>query len=214
MDGRETGGSRGGRSGQGRPAGRGGQKSGRHGHQPRDLPLARVVPRKGLHVRGSVSEGAGAPRTVGRGGMKFAILEMLAQKPRHGYEIIREMEESSGGLYSPSPGAVYPNLQAMEDQDLVSSSVEEGKKVYSITQEGSAFLAQHEEKARSHRERWESHWGHGQSAEQGEALRLIHEGLHAVKRAVRASAGDADRLKEIGAVLREAASSIEGIASR
>ena len=61
-------------------------------------------------------------RLFERGGIKFAILEMLKDKPRHGYDIIREMEEQSGGFYSPSPGAVYPTLQALEDQDLVTST--------------------------------------------------------------------------------------------
>ena len=87
--------------------------------------------RGSMHVRGPMSEAA--PRSVARGGIRFAILGMLKEKPRHGYDIIREMEDSSGGLYSPSPGAIYPTLQALEDQDLVTSVTEEGKKVYSIS---------------------------------------------------------------------------------
>ena len=84
----------------------------------------------------------------GRGGIKFAILELLKEKPRHGYDIIREMEERSGGVYTPSPGVIYPTLQALEDQDYVTSDEQEGKKVYSITDSGSAYLQGHKERMR------------------------------------------------------------------
>jgi DNA-binding PadR family transcriptional regulator len=84
----------------------------------------------------------------GRGGIKFAILSLLKEKPRHGYDIIREMEERSGGLYTPSPGVIYPTLQALEDQDYVTSNEQEGKKVYSITDSGSAYLQGHKEQMR------------------------------------------------------------------
>ena len=88
------------------------------------------------------------PRFFERGGIKFAILAHLKDKPRHGYDIIRDMEEQSGGFYSPSPGAIYPTLQALEDQDLVTSSMEEGKKVYTITEAGLAYLEEHKERAK------------------------------------------------------------------
>lgn len=76
----------------------------------------------------------------GRGRVKFVILELLKEKPRHGYDIIREMEERSGGAYSPSPGVIYPTLQALEDQDFVRSAEQDGKKIYSITEAGLAYL--------------------------------------------------------------------------
>jgi DNA-binding PadR family transcriptional regulator len=165
-----------------------------------------------MHVRGPMSEAA--PRVVARGGIRFAILGMLSDKPRHGYDIIREMEDMSGGLYSPSPGSIYPNLQALEDQDLVTSSTEEGKKVYAITEAGSAYLEQHKERAESHRERWRTQWGGGQEGEAGETLKDIHDAFYQVKAAVRDSAGDADRLKAIGEVLSEAAVKIGAIVER
>jgi DNA-binding PadR family transcriptional regulator len=174
---------------------------------PRGVPGSR-----GMHGRGSLPEGG--PRSVARGGIKFAILGLVKDKPRHGYDIIREMEESSGGLYSPSPGAVYPTLQALEDQDLVSSTTEEGKKVYAITEAGVAYLEEHKERADSHRERWESHWGRGLEGEPLQAVGEIREALGEVKGAVRDSAGDPVKLKEMGAVLREAAAKIGDIAMR
>ena len=149
-----------------------------------------------------------------RGGIKFAVLEHLKAKPCHGYDIIRDMEEQSGGFYAPSPGAIYPTLQALEDQDLVTSNLEEGKKVYTITEAGLAYLEEHKEKAKSHRDRWEAHWGPGPQGESWAAFADIRETLGDVKRAVRRSAGDPGRLKEIGEVLEEAAGKIRDILKR
>lgn len=75
-----------------------------------------------------------------RGKFKFALLELLALEPMHGYQLIKAMEEKTGGLYSPSPGSVYPNLQMLEDMELIGSSDKDGKKLYHITAEGLASL--------------------------------------------------------------------------
>ncbi|MCL4531710.1 MAG: PadR family transcriptional regulator, partial [Actinobacteria bacterium] len=84
-------------------------------------------------------------RMFERGDLKYVILELLAEKPMHGYEVIRALEEKSGGFYSPSPGAVYPTLQMLEDLGHVTSSQQDGKRVYRITDEGKAFLAERKE---------------------------------------------------------------------
>jgi DNA-binding PadR family transcriptional regulator len=77
------------------------------------------------------------------GDMKHVILSLLREKPRHGYEIIKALEERMGGCYTPSAGTVYPTLQMLEDQGLVRAVETEGKRVYHITAEGEAFLEQH-----------------------------------------------------------------------
>jgi DNA-binding PadR family transcriptional regulator len=101
----------------------------------------------------------------GRGNVKFAILALLKEQPRHGYDIIREMETRSGGVYSPSPGVIYPTLQALEDQDYVKSAEQDGKKVYSITEAGLAYLEGHSERHGRHGEgRREARAGTGQAA--------------------------------------------------
>jgi DNA-binding PadR family transcriptional regulator len=74
------------------------------------------------------------------GELKFIILRLLKEKPRHGYEIMKALEERMWGCYSPSAGAVYPTLQLLEDQDLVRGVETNGKKVYHITPEGERFL--------------------------------------------------------------------------
>jgi DNA-binding PadR family transcriptional regulator len=68
---------------------------------------------------------------------------MLADEPMHGYEIIRRLEEESKGMYSPSPGSVYPTLQMLEDQEYVRSEQLDGNRVYRITEAGHAFRKKH-----------------------------------------------------------------------
>jgi DNA-binding PadR family transcriptional regulator len=74
--------------------------------------------------------------------LKYALLELLQERPMHGYEMMRALQDRSGGMYKPSPGSVYPTLQMLEDQGYVTAREVEGKKVYSITEAGRAFLAE------------------------------------------------------------------------
>jgi DNA-binding PadR family transcriptional regulator len=74
------------------------------------------------------------------GEVKFVILRLLKEKPRHGYEVIKALEEKMGGCYTPSAGTVYPTLQLLEDQGYIKGVDTDGKKVYQITPEGEAFL--------------------------------------------------------------------------
>src|SRR5579859_1981784 len=81
----------------------------------------------------------------GAGDMKYVILKLLRDKPRHGYEVMKELEEQMHGCYTPSPGTVYPTLQWLEDEGLVVAREVEGKKVYEITDTGRAFLEEHKD---------------------------------------------------------------------
>jgi DNA-binding PadR family transcriptional regulator len=74
----------------------------------------------------------------GRGDVRAAIIALLAEEPMHGYQIITELTERSGGVWRPSPGSVYPTLQALEDQGLVTADQTEGRRVFSLTGEGRA----------------------------------------------------------------------------
>lgn len=73
-----------------------------------------------------------------RGDVRAAILGLLAEAPMHGYQIIKEIDQRSSGVWTPSPGSVYPTLQHLEDEDLVTSDLSDGKKVFSITESGRA----------------------------------------------------------------------------
>jgi len=97
--------------------------------------------RDGSGRHGGYGQGFGGPMfgrgpKVGRGDVRAAIIALLAEEPMHGYQIITELTERSGGVWNPSPGSVYPTLQAMEDQGLVTADKAEGKRVFSLTDAG------------------------------------------------------------------------------
>jgi DNA-binding PadR family transcriptional regulator len=84
-------------------------------------------------------------RLFEKGDLKYIILNLLKDKPSHGYEIMRAMEETFHGFYAPSAGSVYPTLQLLEDLGYVSAFERDGKKVYTITDEGRKFLTERHE---------------------------------------------------------------------
>src|SRR5262249_23181395 len=82
--------------------------------------------------------GWGGGRRMRRGDIRQALLRALVDGPAHGYEVIRRLEDRSGGLWRPSAGSVYPTLQLLEEQGLLTSREEGGKRVYELTDEGPA----------------------------------------------------------------------------
>ncbi|MBA2946789.1 PadR family transcriptional regulator [Streptomyces himalayensis] len=81
--------------------------------------------------------GRGGPKgRARRGDVRASILALLKDRPMHGYEMIREIDERSGGAWKPSPGSVYPTLQLLEDEGLIASTSEGGKKLFSLTESG------------------------------------------------------------------------------
>lgn len=105
------------------------------------------------HGFGPHGRGFGRDHGLGRGGrlgrlfahgdLRLVILSLIADKPRHGYELIKAIEDMVGGAYSPSPGTIYPALTLLEEQGLIAVGASEGaKKLYAITEEGERHLAQ------------------------------------------------------------------------
>src|SRR5271163_5095298 len=82
----------------------------------------------------------GRGRRARRGDIRTAALLLLAEEPRNGYQIMQEVQERSGGLWSPSPGSVYPALQQLEDEGLIRTQEGDGRKLFAITDEGRALL--------------------------------------------------------------------------
>ncbi len=80
-----------------------------------------------------------------RGDLKFVILRLVSEQPMHGYEVMKALEKESGGYYRPSPGSVYPTLQLLEDEGYVTVAEKDGKKTYTITEEGQAYLDDNED---------------------------------------------------------------------
>ncbi|HEY5032117.1 MAG TPA: PadR family transcriptional regulator [Actinomycetes bacterium] len=82
---------------------------------------------------------------AGRGDIRAGVLVLLAEQPRHGYEIIRELAERSGGVWRPSPGSIYPTLKHLAHEGLVRADKGEGRRVFELTDEGRAYVEAHAE---------------------------------------------------------------------
>ncbi|GAA4063786.1 PadR family transcriptional regulator [Agromyces indicus] len=87
-----------------------------------------------------------APR-MGKGDVRTAVLALLAEKPMHGYQIISEISERSGGVWKPSAGSVYPTLQLLADEGLITAEEERGRKTYTLTEMGRAEAASSADRA-------------------------------------------------------------------
>jgi DNA-binding PadR family transcriptional regulator len=98
-------------------------------------------------------------RLFEKGDLKYVILNLLKDKPSHGYEIIRALEEHFHGFYTPSAGSVYPTLQMLNDMGYVSSSEQDGKKTYTITEEGKNFLKEQQDVVDKIKGQMEEWWG-------------------------------------------------------
>jgi DNA-binding PadR family transcriptional regulator len=151
-------------------------------------------------------------RMFGKGDLKYVILDLIKDQPSHGYEVMRALEGRFRGLYSPSPGSVYPTLQMLEDLGYVSATQQDGKKVYEITDEGRKFL---EENRRSVENIWGRVGGRGWDPE-------VAAGLHEMKhemmglgrlfgREMHEGRLDEEKLRRVREVVARAAREIEEI---
>jgi DNA-binding PadR family transcriptional regulator len=153
-------------------------------------------------------------RLFDRGDLKYVILDLLREQPRHGYDIIRALEERSSGLYSPSPGSVYPTLQLLEDQGHVTSDQREGKKVYAITDAGRRFLDERAETLTGIRARMAA----GMGARGGAEIHALRTEMHALMQSVfglwRSGAlADPERVRRLQQVIAGARREIDAIAA-
>jgi DNA-binding PadR family transcriptional regulator len=144
-----------------------------------------------------------------KGDLKYVILDLLKDKPRHGYDIIRELEERSYGFYKPSPGVVYPTLQMLEEMGYARSTEHEGKKVYSITEEGLNFLENQSDIADDVRRQMKHKWGFKNI---GRMVRVMAE-YHALEDLLGSSFRrlDADKAELICGILSRAYHEIESV---
>jgi DNA-binding PadR family transcriptional regulator len=113
---------------------------------------------------------------AGRGDVRAALLALLAEKPLHGYQLIQEIEQRSGGAWRPSPGSIYPALQLLEDEGLIQSQEADGRRVYQLTDAGKAAVASHHDALA---ELWQSRRGPRPTA-----MRELHEMVHHLVAAV------------------------------
>ena len=133
-------------------------------------------------------------RLFGSGDLKFVVLHLVAQKPAHGYEIIKALSELVGGDYSPSPGTVYPTLAMLEDLGWVSATPDaNGRKEYAITAEGRQQLAAQQTDV----ERVLTHIGHLKSRAHARRIPEIMRAMENLKTALRLRFGDEAPEQEI-----------------
>jgi DNA-binding PadR family transcriptional regulator len=135
--------------------------------------------------------------------VRTAILALLDENPAHGYDLIRELEDRSGGMWQPSPGSVYPTLQLLEDQGLLTSEEVDGKRVFSITDAGRAELAERRSRSGGSAP-WEM------QGDRQEAFGKLFDGMRQLGAAVMqvARAGDDAQVVRVGEILATARKSV------
>ncbi len=139
------------------------------------------------------------------GTLRYAVLQRIAEQPRHGYEIIKAIEEQSGGAYSPSAGMIYPMLSLLEDRGYIAVAQEANRKLYTITREGQVFL----EENRAFVEAVEARMNSRRVACSG----AIRQAMQTLKEVLATRIGGQNlseaQLNQIEAVLRRAAAEIQ-----
>jgi DNA-binding PadR family transcriptional regulator len=146
---------------------------------------------------GPFSGFAGGPR--GRffefGEVRLAILSLLQEGPKHGYQLIKDMTERSGGLYRASAGTVYPTLQQLEDEGLIQSDTQDGRRTYRLTPEGVSELEREKETVEriwKRAKRW-GDWGESTGPESFTFFRPLGSLVKATFKAAKWAAGDPQR---------------------
>ena len=144
------------------------------------------------------------------GELRLVLLKLIADEPRHGYDLIRAIEEMTGGEYAPSPGVVYPTLTLLQDMGLIEEAAAEGgRKPFQVTEAGQAFLKENQAEADELLERLsdlapDEHPGAGPAI--GCAVKNL---MTALSHRVGRDGLDEELLLEIAAILDEAAQKIE-----
>jgi DNA-binding PadR family transcriptional regulator len=125
--------------------------------------------------------GGGRGRFFDSGDLRLVMLALIAEKPRHGYDLIKDIEERLAGTYAPSPGVVYPTLTMLEDMGLAAVTAEPGgRKLYTLTEEGRAHLAANQKAVDALLQRMAE-----TATEQGGALPQVMRATHNLRMALR-----------------------------
>ena len=152
-------------------------------------------------------------RIFDRGDLKYMILELLRDRPMHGYEVMRALEETSGGAYTASPGSVYPTLQSLEDDGYVSSEEADGRKVYTITEEGREFLDSNQDRVEQILHRITDFAKHFSGAPMTDVTRSFMRLAHASFEQSIRRVGDEHSMDRLREILEKAAREIENVGS-
>jgi DNA-binding PadR family transcriptional regulator len=135
--------------------------------------------------------------------VRLAILSLLAEGPKHGYQLIKDLTDRSGGMYRASAGTVYPTLQQLEDEGLVQSDTQDGRRTYRLTPEGISELDREKETVEriwKRAKRWEN-WGQSAGPESFTFFRPLGSLVKATFKAAKWAAGDLEREKRLTEIL-------------
>lgn len=162
--------------------------------------------------RGGGRRGRDRKRMFEGGELRLVLLRLIADQPRHGYELIKAIEEMTEGEYAPSPGIVYPTLTLLEDMSLIEEAKsKDTKKIYEATDEGRAHLEANADEVEELIDRLEGHGRHRRRGQRPEIGRAIGNLMTALRNRV-AQEGWNDRLlEEVVDILDEAAQRIERV---
>ena len=161
-------------------------------------------------VRDDRDGGRGRRRVFSGDELRLVLLSLIAQTPRHGYDLIREIEERSGGSYAPSPGVVYPSLTMLADMDLIAEQVTEGaKKLFAITESGAAHLAERQTEVDGLLARLTAMGEHNRRGHRGPIRRAMGNLKQALMQRIGEGDVEEETLHRIAAILDEASQKIE-----
>jgi DNA-binding PadR family transcriptional regulator len=147
------------------------------------------------------------------GEVRLAILSLLSEGPKNGYQLIKQMQERSGGLYRASAGTVYPTLQQLEDEGLIEMELRKGKRLYKLTAAGRKELGSDPETVRKIWERAEQWEGWGQCF-RPEAFAILGPATEVMKSSMRAAAraaGQPEREQKVRSILERARKELEAL---
>ena len=145
--------------------------------------------------------------------MRYVILRLIKDRPMHGYEVMKALEDKTRGCYTPSPGTVYPTLQWLEDEGLVQSEDRDGKKVYSITDAGREFLEENKSSVEEIFDRIDEMIDRFVGNPMPDVNRAIGKLVAQVYRSSRQLHDDVEKRKRIAEVLEEALKELEALAT-
>ena len=159
---------------------------------------------------GGGGRGGGRRRMFEAGELRLVLLKLLGEQPRHGYDLIKAIEELSHGSYAPSPGVVYPTLTMLQDMGLIREDDAEGsRKVFSVTGEGKAHLAERREESDMLIMRLTDIGDTKRKAGGAPIKRAVGNLLSALWHRVTREDADEETLHDIAAILDDAAQKIE-----
>ncbi|MBX7526428.1 PadR family transcriptional regulator [Qipengyuania sp. 1NDH10] len=149
-------------------------------------------------------------RMFGSGELRLVLLKLLGDEPRHGYELIKAIEDLTGGSYAPSPGTVYPTLSLLEDEGAITPAKgDETRKAYEATEEGQKELEDRAEEVERIMERLSGHGEHRRAYATPEMFRAVGNLATVLKNRARTGKLDEDTVREIVDLVDELAKKIE-----